>query len=147
MSASLPLDAGHACLRPLHPASHFVQPRRRVQEGRGTYCPPCRDEIPHLVALQRRLGPQGLKVVGLNVGGAEDQAKVPDYVKALGIQYQLANPDNELISTFLADNDVIPQTFVFDRQGRLVEHFVGFDDEVSGRLEDAIQTALATKAD
>ncbi|MGB8509043.1 MAG: TlpA disulfide reductase family protein, partial [Pyrinomonadaceae bacterium] len=113
----------------------------------ATYCPPCREEIPHLVALQRRFGPQGFKVVGLNVGGVEDQAKVSDYVKSLGIQYQLANPDDELTSTLLADNDVIPQTFVFDRAGKLVDHFVGFDEEVSGRLEDAVQTALATTAD
>src|SRR5918997_5286587 len=38
----------------------------------ATYCPPCRDEVPHLIALQRRYGAQGLHVVGLNVGGAEN---------------------------------------------------------------------------
>jgi thiol-disulfide isomerase/thioredoxin len=113
----------------------------------ATYCPPCREEIPHLVKLQRRLGAQGVTVVGLNVGGAEDQAKVPDYVKQLGIQYQLANPDDETVGLFLADNDAIPQTFVFDRQGRLVRHFVGYDEEVAAELEQAVTTALSTKAD
>ncbi len=108
----------------------------------ATYCPPCRDEIPHLVALQKRLDPQGFKVVGLNVGGAEDRDKVPDYVKSLGIQYQLGEPDEEMSNTFLSENDVIPQTFVFDRDGRLVEHFTGFDDGVAADLENAVQTAM-----
>jgi len=111
----------------------------------ATYCPPCREEIPHLVRLQKRYGPQGFKVVGLNVGGEEDQAKVPDYVKELGIEYQLANPDEEVVDMFLAGVSDIPQTFVIDREGRLVERFVGFDAGVARRIEAAVETALKDK--
>jgi cytochrome c biogenesis protein CcmG/thiol:disulfide interchange protein DsbE len=112
----------------------------------ATYCPPCRDEIPHLVRLQRRYGPQGFKVIGLNVGGEEDQAKVPDYVSELGIQYQLANPDDGTVDLFLAGNSAIPQTFVFDREGRVVQRFVGYDEQVAQQLEAAVQTALKDKS-
>jgi thiol-disulfide isomerase/thioredoxin len=113
----------------------------------ATYCPPCRDEIPHLVRLQKQLGPKGFKVVGLNVGGEDDRPKVPDFVKQYGIQYQLADPDDETIQLFLADDDAIPQTFVLDRHGRLVRHFVGYDDSVAAQLEQAVTEALAEKAD
>jgi thiol-disulfide isomerase/thioredoxin len=130
--------------------------RARLEDLRGqvvvldfwaTYCPPCREEIPHLVRLQKQLGPQGFKVVGLNVGGEEDRPKVPDFVRQYGIQYQLAEPDDETVRLFLADNDAIPQTFVLDRRGRLIRHFVGYDDEVAAELEEAVNEALSTKAD
>lgn len=112
----------------------------------ATYCPPCREEIPHLVRLQKQFGPQGLKVIGLNVGGEEDRPKVPEFVKLYKIQYQLADPEDETVSSFLLTDD-IPQTFVIDRQGRVVEHVVGFDSEVAARLESAVSQALAAKAD
>jgi thiol-disulfide isomerase/thioredoxin len=42
----------------------------------ATYCPPCDEEIPHLVRLQRRYGPQGLAVVGLKIGRASCRDRV-----------------------------------------------------------------------
>src|SRR5262245_11534467 len=39
----------------------------------ATYCPPCVAEAPHLAELQRRYEKQGLTVIGLNVGGPDDQ--------------------------------------------------------------------------
>ena len=130
--------------------------RVRLEDLRGqvvvldfwaTYCPPCREEIPHLVRLQTQYGPKGLKVIGLNVGGEEDRPKVPEFVKLYGIQYQLAEPDPETVRLFFGADDSIPQTFVLDRQGRLVRHFVGYDSEVASELEAAVEQALAEKAD
>jgi thiol-disulfide isomerase/thioredoxin len=113
----------------------------------ATYCPPCRDEIPHLVRLQRRFGPQGFKVIGLNVGGDEDRPKIPDFVKLYGIQYQLAEPDDETVRLFLAGDSRIPQTFVLDRQGKIVLHIVGYDGDAAAELEQAVTNAISEKAD
>jgi len=112
----------------------------------ATYCPPCREEIPHLNALQRRFGADGLQVVGLNVGGPEDRAKVPDFVKELKIAYPLGNPDDSLTDIFFADETAIPQTYVFDRRGRLVRRFVGYDPSVPAQLEKAIQEAVSSES-
>jgi thiol-disulfide isomerase/thioredoxin len=111
----------------------------------ATYCPPCREEIPQLIELQRRFGPQGLSIVGLNVGGADDRPLVPEFVRSYRIQYTLGYPDTELVNLYLGDNDVIPQTIVFDRKGRLVKHFIGYDKTMPAELEQAIQSALATE--
>ena len=112
----------------------------------ATYCPPCRDEVPHLIDLQRRYGAQGLHVVGLNVGGDEDRPKVPAFIKEFGIQYALGYPDTSMSELFFADNSAIPQTYVYDRQGRLLKKFVGFDrDTMPAELERVVQAALADK--
>jgi len=112
----------------------------------ATWCIPCRDSVPHLIGLQNKFQDQGLQVVGLNVGGPGDDKRVPAFAKEFGIQYPLAKPDDDLISFLLADSDGIPQTFVFDRQGQLVQRFVGFGSETGQYIDSAVATALKTSA-
>ena len=108
----------------------------------ATYCPPCREQTPHLVSMQRRFGPQGLQVVGLNVGGEDDRPKIADFVREFGIQYPLAIPSDEASQLYFADNDAIPQTYIFDRKGRLVQRFIGYDSTMPAELERIVQDAL-----
>jgi len=110
----------------------------------ATWCTPCRDSIPHLIGLQKQYEDQGVQVVGLNVGGPGDEQLVPAFAKQFGIQYPLARPDEDLVTFLLADQDAIPQTFVFDRQGQLVQRFVGFGPGTGTYLDKAVETALKT---
>ena len=112
----------------------------------ATWCVPCRDSVPHLIGMQKKYEDQGLVVVGLNVGGPGDDEKVPEFAKEFGIQYPLAKPDEELVTFLLGDNDGIPQTFVFDRQGQLVRRFVGFGPGTGQYLDSAVETGLKTPA-
>ena len=108
----------------------------------ATWCEPCRDETPHLVKMQQQYAAQGLQIIGLNVGGEDDRAEVPKYVKEFGIQYPLGFPDDELVEGFMGDNENIPQTFVFDRSGKLVKRFTGYSEEAGAELERVVQTSL-----
>ena len=125
--------------------------RARLADFRGqvlvldfyaTWCAPCRKSIPHLSELHRHSGPVGLQVVGLNVGGPDDRVKVEAFAAEFGIPYPLGFPDKPLSDLFLSDDDSIPQTFVFDRNGQLVRRFIGYDDSMPKELERVIQTAL-----
>jgi len=112
----------------------------------ATWCVPCRDSVPHLIGLQKKFEDQGLMVVGLNVGGPGDEQEVPAFAKEFGIQYTLATPDDDLVTFLMSDSDAIPQTFVFDRQGQLVQRFVGFGSDTGQYLDGAVETALKTPA-
>src|SRR5688572_16811596 len=108
----------------------------------ATWCVPCRRSIPHLASMQDRLGGRGLQVVGLNVGGADDRVKVAAFASELKIRYPLGFPDKSLSDLFLSDNQTIPQTFVFGRDGNLIKRFVGYDPLIGTELEKTIQAAL-----
>ena len=108
----------------------------------ATYCPPCLEEIPHLVELQNKHGAQGLQIIGLHTGGVEDRPKVPAFVEKLKMNYVLAYPEDALADTLLQNDDRIPQTFVFDRTGKLVKGFVGFDAKIKEDLDKTIQATL-----
>lgn len=112
----------------------------------ATWCEPCRDETPQLVQLQNQFGEKGLQIVGLNVGGEDDRAEVPAYAKEFSIKYQLGYPDDDLVTEYLSDDQSIPQSFVFDRSGKLVKRVVGYNEQSGAELEKVIQTAIESAA-
>jgi thiol-disulfide isomerase/thioredoxin len=129
--------------------------RAKLEDFRGkilvldfyaTWCEPCRQSIPQLIALQRDYGPKGLQVVGLNVGGPDDRIKVADFARELNIQYPLGFPDKALTDLFFSGDQTIPQTFVFGKDGQPVKRFVGYDRTSTGReLEKAVVEAVVSK--
>lgn len=111
----------------------------------ATYCPPCREEIPHLNALLAKYGNDNLHIVGLNVGGAEDLPRIPDFVKNTKIDYPIAFPEDELTEFIFATRSDIPQTAVFDRKGAMIAKFVGFSPAIQQELDAAVEKAVRTE--
>jgi hypothetical protein len=97
--------------------------------------------------MHHRYAEKGLRIIGLNVGGPDDRAKVPDYVEEFRIPYMLGYPDPAMSQLYLSDDDRIPQAFVFDRKGRLVKRFISYDDSMPAELERMVQGALDAPAD
>ena len=112
----------------------------------ATWCMPCRESVPHLIELQRRYE-NDVRVVGLNVGGVDDLTHVSEFAKELSITYPLGLPDNDLVSLLITGPDQIPQTFIFDREGKLEKRLVGFDKDTVTELTATVEKILTTHTD
>ena len=110
----------------------------------ATWCGPCRDEIPHLIALGREFGPQGVEVIGLTTEDpTTDEQKVRDFARQFKIDYKVGWIEGQMAATLANGRNAIPQTFVITRDGRLLKHFVGFSPVSSPpMIREAIETAV-----
>ena len=90
----------------------------------ATWCPPCREEIPHFVKLQDKYRAQGLAIVGLSLdaGGAAD---VGPFAEKYGVNYTMLIANDDLAKAF-GGVVALPTTFVIDRQGKIVKRFIGY---------------------
>jgi thiol-disulfide isomerase/thioredoxin len=150
--------ANSAALPPSKPFTEmsWTSPDDRVQklgDHRGkvvvldfwaTYCEPCKRMIPHLNSLVAKYGPDRIRIVGLNVGGEEDRVKIPAFTASTKIDYDIAYPEDALTNFVFAERSDIPQTAVFDKEGKLIRKIVGFNDAIQKELDEAIERAVST---
>jgi len=116
----------------------------------ATYCPPCVKQAPQLAELSRRYRDQGLEVIGLTSDEKSDQPKVEDFMRRVGINYNIGYASNWVSRSFLYGTEdetgapPIPQLFIISRQGKVVEHLIG-DSPRHGidYLEEVVRRELA----
>jgi len=111
----------------------------------ATWCPPCRDETPHLVRIARENGPRGVEVVGLHIDdkGKSSQDQIKEFAKTYRIPYTVGLASDDMFIAYLGrEEDTIPQTLVFGRDGKLVAHFIGYSKSDSRALDDAVNRAI-----
>jgi len=101
------------------------QGKVRVVNFWATWCTPCRQEIPGLIAVQRKLAANGVQIVGIAVDNAD---KVRDYAKEMGINYPIlvAGMEGATLSRMVGNRTgALPFTIVLDRAGNAVQSHLG----------------------
>jgi thiol-disulfide isomerase/thioredoxin len=83
----------------------------------ASWCGPCRAEAPALSRLQKNLGSGGFEVVAVNVE-SEPPQRVRELARELGMDYRVALPAEPLSGTF-GESQVLPSTWLVDREGRV----------------------------
>ena len=113
----------------------------------GTWCPPCRQEIPAFVKLQDKYSQYGFQMVGLNQErGPSDEANlktVQDFMANNSVNYPCAMINDEILAQ-LPEFQGFPTTLFIDHHGKVRMKSVGFHDYAF--IAEAVETLLKEQA-
>jgi thiol-disulfide isomerase/thioredoxin len=104
----------------------------------ATWCGPCKIEMPWLVDLQKKYGPQGLQIVGVAMDDTDDK-EINDFTHKMGVNY-IVLKGTEKVGDLYGGVDRLPLTYYIDRSGKVVDETVGLAGE--SVIEDAVKKAL-----
>ena len=86
------------------------------------FCGPCRQEMPHLSQMGQELKEKGFQTLGIGLSSSPEQLK--QIVTQLGLAYPVLQ-GNEGVSKAYGGVELVPLTFIIDRQGNIVHKILG----------------------
>lgn len=114
----------------------------------ATWCPPCRAEVPDLVALQRTYGDQ-VQIIGVSAD-VNNERVVRQFMAEYRINYPIVMVTPELQALFPGVHG-LPTTFVLDHDLRVVKEHLGLLDarvvEQEVRVLAGLMTATIERVD
>lgn len=93
-------------------------------------CPPCREELPYLQKLHEQYAAQGLVVLGFDASDRPDLVK--DLMQKQALTFPcVVDPSQAAIMMQMETyrSRAVPTSYLIDREGRIVDAWVGFDLE------------------
>lgn len=107
-----------------------------VVEYWASWCPYCARQNPHLQKLTEAASGKGLRILTVSIDKDEQAAR--DYIAKHGYTFGVAM-DNEALRAVFGKRRVIPEIFVLDANGKLLEAIPGemFEEDVLELLRHA----------
>ena len=105
----------------------------------ATWCQPCVQETPSLVALEKALGPKGLVVFGVSVD--KDKNAYTEFIKRFSLPY-LTALDSEQVINGKYGTFQYPESYLINPAGKVVEKIVGPLDWSSDQVIQHVKSLL-----
>jgi thiol-disulfide isomerase/thioredoxin len=106
----------------------------------GTWCAPCRKEIPDLIKLQRKYRSQGLQIAGITYP-PEQRYEVLRFARRYRMNYRVALGTQQT-KTLLTSSQTLPVTVIIDRDGTVRDVIEGimYADEFDEKVKPLLTT-------
>jgi thiol-disulfide isomerase/thioredoxin len=110
----------------------------------ATWCGPCREEMPELVAMHEKYKDQGFEVIGLDTDEAETVEQIQDFGKEMKLTYPLGFADEELFRQFVRISNLtgIPQSILVNRDGKMTGVFTGGGKKVIDKMKETVEKTV-----
>jgi cytochrome c biogenesis protein CcmG/thiol:disulfide interchange protein DsbE len=105
----------------------------------ATWCEPCVQEVPSLDLLQRQLASKGLVVLG--VSEDKDPQAYQEFLNRFHVSYMTARDPSVVIKPKYGTVQ-IPESYLIDSNGKVVEKIVGEANWSSAQMVDHVQSLL-----
>jgi thiol-disulfide isomerase/thioredoxin len=105
----------------------------------ATWCAPCRQEMPALERLHRKLDPARFAVIGLSVDSEGEIAQ--EFLRERGISFRNYLDEDSALARRLLGIRVYPVTFIIAPDGVLLRRIVGERDWDRPGLPEILQSA------
>jgi peroxiredoxin len=99
----------------------------------ATWCPPCKESIPDLIALRGKAAPETATIIGLS---NEAQDKVSEFVKTAKINYPIVIYSEEVPAPY-GEITGLPTLFLIDAEGTITDVIEGYDPETTPQKLEA----------
>ncbi len=106
----------------------------------ATWCPPCKDAIPHLNSLQEKYLDKGLVVMGITIDENEYIANIRNFVEEKGIRYKILFSDS--LTSKLYNVNTIPTIYLLDKDQKIVNRYLGYYPGMEEKISKNIEKLL-----
>lgn len=89
----------------------------------GSWCPPCKAETPDFVQIYEKYKDKNQFII-IGIAVDQNQSDALQFVKDFGITYPVYQAESSLLAYFQINP--IPTSFVFDKDGSLLDSMVGY---------------------
>jgi len=102
----------------------------------GTWCPPCKAEIPHLLNIREKLKAD-FEILAIDIGkrggGVNTAEELDAFIKEFKVTYPItsAGDNSKLFGAVMELNKAgsIPFMILFNKQGQYIQYYVGMKPE------------------
>ena len=102
----------------------------------ATWCPPCREEIPGLINLQKKFKDKSFTILGVDAG--ESQTKVLNFAERMGINYPVVL-DFDMAVTERYKVYGIPTSILVSSEGKILGEYHSYSPKLEADVETALQ--------